>query len=145
MRHSESALRLTRAAAAVAGMAQPVGRLEGRITAVSGLMVEITGLAHHVAIGDRVSLSARSGPGVAAEIVGFRDGVCQAMTFGAAEGLGPGRPVRAGLPPARGTLAVADGWIGRVIDPLGRPLDGKGTLPAGPAPRPLHEIGRAHV
>jgi flagellum-specific ATP synthase len=59
------------------------------------------------------------------------------MAFGAAEGLGPGGPVHASLPPLSGTLAVADGWVGRVIDPLGRPLDGKGALPCGPAPRPL--------
>ena len=31
-----------------------------------------------------------------------------------------------------GTLAVADSWLGRVLDPLGRPLDGKGELGAGP-------------
>jgi flagellum-specific ATP synthase len=31
---------------------------------------------------------------------------------------------------------VSDGWIGRVIDPLGQPMDGRGRLPPGPA-RPV--------
>src|SRR5690242_20481645 len=30
-----------------------------------------------------------------------------------------------------GALAISDGWLGRVIDPLGRPLDKRGPLPAG--------------
>jgi flagellum-specific ATP synthase len=31
----------------------------------------------------------------------------------------------------------SDGWLGRVVDALGRPIDGKGPLPAGPAVRPF--------
>ena len=34
--------------------------------------------------------------------------------------------------PNGGTLPVSNGWLGRVLDPLGRPLDGQGPLPAGP-------------
>ncbi len=41
-------------------------------------------------------------------------------------------PLRAG---EGGTLAVSDGWLGRVVDPIGRPMDGKGALPRGAAPR----------
>jgi flagellum-specific ATP synthase len=44
------------------------------------------------------------------------------------------------VPPAsapRGpSLAVSDGWIGRIVDPLGRPIDGRGPLPPG-RPRPV--------
>jgi flagellum-specific ATP synthase len=43
-------------------------------------------------------------------------------------------------------LAVSDGWLGRVVDPLGRPLDGGGPLPPGPLLRPVRgaapEAGR---
>ena len=35
------------------------------------------------------------------------------------------------------TLPVGNGWIGRVIDPLGRPLDGKGALPRGRSAHPV--------
>jgi flagellum-specific ATP synthase len=32
-------------------------------------------------------------------------------------------------------LHVSDAWLGRVLDPLGRPLDGRGALPAGQVAR----------
>jgi flagellum-specific ATP synthase len=38
-------------------------------------------------------------------------------------------------PPA--CLFVDESWLGRVIDPLGRPIDGKGLLRPGPLPRPV--------
>ena len=33
--------------------------------------------------------------------------------------------------PATSQLQIGDGWLGRVVDPLGNPLDGKGTLGDG--------------
>lgn len=122
--------------------------LEGRITGVSGLMVELEGLAAHASVGDRVTLQARTGQEIVSEIVGFRGGTAQVMTFGATDGLGPGSLARMALPrhasvhsavaAERGqTLAVSDGWIGRVVDPLGRPMDQRGALPRGPRPRSL--------
>ena len=115
-------------------------QLEGRISSLSGLVIDIDGLSGHVSIGDRVQLLARGGAAVAAEIVGFRRGVAQAMPFAALDGLGPGSPAlfRTGQRfGAGGTFAVTDAWLGRVLDPLGRPLDGSGPLPAGTRPRPL--------
>ena len=58
------------------------------------------------------------------------------MTYLAADGLGPGAEVEARLHAAGNTLAVADSWIGRIIDPLGRPLDRRGALPRGPQALP---------
>ena len=116
-------------------------RLEGRVAGVSGLAVEVGGLSHHLSVGDRIALSSRHGHDVPAEIVGFRGGLAQAMTYGPAEGLGPGSAALAALPTPGAThgatLAVADGWIGRIIDPLGRPLDGRCKLPHGPVPMPV--------
>ena len=34
-------------------------------------------------------------------------------------------------------LAPCDGWLGRVIDPLGNPVDGRGALPRGDRPLPV--------
>lgn len=121
-----------------------VSRIEGRIVSVSGLMVEIAGLEHMATIGQRVTLQPRctAGPSteIASEIVGFRHGRAQAMTFGTTTGLGPGSTAWMPGPDHQGVvsggLPVADGWVGRVVDPLGRPLDGRGPLPRG-APRPL--------
>ncbi len=111
-------------------------QLDGRVAGVSGLGVDVAGLNHHLALGDRLSLHGRNGIAVAAEIVGFGDGVARAMTYGPPDGLGPGATARAALPrsgQSGARLAVSDGWIGRVIDPLGAPMDGLGRLPAGTA------------
>lgn len=113
-------------------------RLEGRVCGLSGLVIDIDGLSSHVSVGDRVQLLARDASTVAAEIVGFRQGLAQAMPFAPLEGMGPGSPVwfRAERRTGRGgTLAVADTWLGRVLDPLGRALDGRGPLPPGPEAR----------
>ena len=131
------ARRCADASAAVAALT-PI-RLEGRVTAVSGLMVDVSGFAQHGAVGDRLTLQPRVGPAIAAEIVGFRAGQAQAMTFAATDGIGPGSmawmaSVGLGRGPA---LAVADEWIGRVLDPLGRSIDGGPSLRPGRVPRPV--------
>jgi flagellum-specific ATP synthase len=112
-------------------------QVRGEVAALSGLAVELRGLCAHVSVGDRVTLTSRDGMPVAAEIVGFRDGVAQALAFGPLDGLGPGRKALSTLPPRQAALPVADGWIGRVLDPLGRPLDRHGPLPPGPRARPV--------
>ncbi|MGC1410043.1 MAG: hypothetical protein WA864_13995, partial [Acetobacteraceae bacterium] len=105
-------------------------QIEGRVSGLSGLVVDIDGLSGHVCVGDGLLLAARDGHNIPAEIVGFRQGLAQAMPFGALDGLGPGsaarfRPRSVGEP-SGGTLSVSDAWLGRVLDPLGRPLDAHG-------------------
>ena len=58
-------------------------QLEGRVAGLSGLVVDVDGLNGQVAVGDRLILIARGGEGIPAEIVGFRQGVAQAMPFAA--------------------------------------------------------------
>ena len=139
MRHTLLTQRSAAARAALNDL--PAIRLEGRVAGVAGLAVEVGGLSHHLSIGDRITLRSRAGRDVPAEIVGFRGGVAQTMTYAAADGLGPGGAALAALPASGAApgaaLAVSDAWIGRVIDPLGRPLDGSGPLPRGPAPLPV--------
>ena len=89
--------------------------------------------SNHLSVGDLIELRSRSGVAIPAEIVGFRDGRAQAMTYASADGLGPGAAVVARLHDGGNTLPVADGWIGRIVDPLGRPLDRCGPrCPRGP-------------
>ncbi len=117
-----------------AGLSEIVpARVEGVLAGVSGLGVEIAGLTGLTSVGDRVALSGRGRRDILAEIVGFHGGLARALPFEAAEGLGPGD--KAVLLSEGGTLAVADAWLGRVIDPLGAPLDRRGRLPPGPIRR----------
>lgn len=113
----------------------PPCHVDGRVVAAAGLSVDIAGIAPHVRLGDRVGLAMRDGRFVDAEIVSFRDGLTRAMAFGPLEGVGTGSVARV-VPPARGAqvggLRVSDAWLGRIIDPLGRPIDGRGPMPAGP-------------
>jgi flagellum-specific ATP synthase len=114
-------------------------RLEGRIAGMSGLVIDVDGLSGHVSVGDRLLVAARDGHGIAAEIIGFRNGLAQAMPFGALDGLGPGSAALFQRypdgEPNGGTLSISNDWLGRVLNPLGRALDGRGPLPAGPCVR----------
>ena len=106
----------------------------GRVSGITGLALELEGLIGHLSIGDRVWITSGNGEAIQAETIGFHQGQIRAMTFGALDGIGSGAPVVVGGP-AR--LAVSDQWLGRVIDPLGRPLDGKGPLLAGDFATPV--------
>jgi flagellum-specific ATP synthase len=122
-------------------------RIAGRVTGLSGLVIDIDGLGGHLSVGDRLMLAARDGHGVPAEVVGFRHGLAQAMPFAALDGLGPGShalargelqgDVKFG---GGGTLSVANAWLGRVLDPLGRSLDGRGPLAAGARHMPVRAV-----
>jgi flagellum-specific ATP synthase len=97
----------------------------GRVTRVVGVHLEVAGI--EAAVGDAVTVETASGP-LGAEVVAVdRDGmVC--MPFGDLRGLSVGAPVRGMGRPA--TVAVGHPLLGRVLDGLGRPLDGR-PLPAG--------------
>jgi flagellum-specific ATP synthase len=110
--------------------------VSGRIVSVSGLVVEIAGLSGQAYVGDQLQLFGRDGASVRAEVAGFRDGVAQALPFGNLDGLGPGQSAML-LPRTAGSLAVSGFWLGRVVDPLGRAMDGKGPVTAGNQPRPI--------
>ena len=109
---------------------------EGRVASIAGQAVDVDGFAGLLAVGDRLDLIGRDGRSVPAEVVGFRDGAARAMPFVDLDGIGPGHVARAAGRHGM-TLSVSDGWLGRAIDPLGRPADGKGALPAGRTPRKL--------
>ncbi len=59
-----------------------------------------------------------------AEVVGFRDGRTLLMPLGEIVGVGPGNVVSSTGRPFE--IRVGDGLLGRVLDGLGRPIDGGG-------------------
>ncbi|MEO9903575.1 flagellar protein export ATPase FliI [Nisaea sp.] len=110
-------------------------RLYGRVTAVLGMMVEVGGVDRALSIGDRLHLQARSGTRVSCEIVGFKDGRALAMPFGALDGIGIGS--RAEISDAAPVIFPHEGWLGRVVNAMGDPVDGKGPLGDGPRGCPI--------
>jgi flagellum-specific ATP synthase len=63
-----------------------------------------------------------------AEVVGFRDDQVLLMPLGELRGVGPGSRVVALTREAH--YPVGEGLLGRVVDGLGRPIDGKGIIAA---------------
>ncbi|MEE4120428.1 MAG: FliI/YscN family ATPase [Paracoccaceae bacterium] len=110
-------------------------RAVGRVTRAGGGLVHVTGLADAAALGDRVRLESRDGP-IAGEIVEIRTDGAEILPEGPGEGLRVG-DAALHLGPAR--VAPHDGWIGRIVDADGSPLDGR-SLPPGDTARPLRGL-----
>jgi flagellum-specific ATP synthase len=111
-----------------------VAQISGTVTNLLGLVVEVEGLTGLAAIGDRLALRTRDERLIPAEVIGFRDAALQAMAFGSLDGLAHG--AKALLHDrSHAMLDVASSWLGRVIDPLGNPLDQAGILFGGATPK----------
>ena len=123
-------LRSLRAAAA----AIPQTRRFGRVVAVRGALIEITGIGSAAAVGSRLAVE-RAGEPLTVEITGIEDDRLMCMAFGAVEGIAAG--ASAELVAADAWIAPTRGWLGRVVDGLGRPVDGKGPLAIGRRGRPV--------
>jgi flagellum-specific ATP synthase len=111
-----------------------VARVSGTVSNLLGLVVEVEGLTGLAALGDRLELRTRDSRAVQAEVIGFRGAAVQAMAYGTLDGLAHGSKVRLHNTYSA-LLDVAPSWLGRVIDPLGNPLDKAGVLFGGPVPR----------
>src|SRR6195952_2937286 len=109
--------------------------ISGTVTNLLGLVVEVEGLTGMAAVGDRLGLRVRDGRIVPAEVIGFRDAALQAMAFGPLDGLAHGATAHL-YEQNHALLDVSPSWLGRVIDPLGNPLDHAGVLFGGSTPKP---------
>jgi flagellum-specific ATP synthase len=112
-----------------------MAQISGTVTNLLGLVVEVEGLTGLAAIGDRLALRTRHDRLIPAEVIGFHSAALQAMAYGSLDGLAHGAQALL-HGPSHGMLDVATSWLGRVIDPLGRPLDHAGILFGGPKPKP---------
>jgi flagellum-specific ATP synthase len=120
--------------AADIGRIEPVGHY-GRVLAINGLAVEVTGPVDRMQIGSRVIIETPRARTIECEVVGFRAAHAVAMPFARLDGVGPG---------ARTTIAARgerifphDSWLGRVVDAMGEPIDGLGPLKPGGHPYDL--------
>ena len=126
-------------------------RLYGRVAGVLGMLVEVAGLDQALSIGSRCAILAQ-GPArggargqrrVICEVIGFRDKRALLLPFGSLEGVGLG--CKAEVLESEPVVRPAPCWLGRVVNALGEPVDGKGPLAGGPlayelraAPPPAH-------
>lgn len=93
----------------------------GEVSQVRGLSVQVRGLDG--AVGDVVTLD-----GIDAEVVATGEDGLRCMPLASVAGLTVGAPVRGRGGPVR--VPTGSALLGRVLDGLGRPIDGKGPLAA---------------
>ena len=101
--------------------------LKGQVTKVVGLTIESSGPETRVGELCRI-VNQRPDREVLAEVVGFRDKHVLLMPLGEMTGIGPGNLVIATGTEFR--VRVGPGLLGRVLDGLGNPIDGKGNIQA---------------
>lgn len=113
-----------------------ITRVNGRVEQVVGLVIESTGPSASVGEACWITSSDGQRQPVLAEVVGFRQHRVLLMPLGEMRGLGPGSEVvRTGQP---FKIPVGDSLLGRVIDAMGKPLDGKGPLGPTKESYPIH-------
>jgi len=107
----------------------------GRVTAISGMLVEVGGAHGALSVGDRCALVRRDNRRVACEVVGFRRGCALLMAFTDLEGVGLGS--KAEVAEIQPVIYPHISWLGRVINAFGEPVDGLGPLQNGDVAYPV--------
>jgi len=120
-------------------LAEQIGDIDGvniygRVVGVRGLMVEIAGPIHAMSVGARIVIDTGGGRFISAEVIGFSGSNAVVMPFGGLDGVRRG--CRAVIATAASQVRPSPAWLGRVINAMGEPIDGKGPLAQGPSPMP---------
>lgn len=126
--------------------AMPSAQRLGSVTGVTGLIIESEG--PNVGLGELCLLrSGREDLSVMAEVVGFREHKLLLMPLGDTAGLHAGCEVAACARPP--VPAPSPALLGRVLDALGRPMDGLGLLRLEPGDSqsavPPHPLRRQRI
>ncbi|TNF20201.1 MAG: FliI/YscN family ATPase [Rhodobacteraceae bacterium] len=106
----------------------------GRVISVDGTYLMVDGLGQKVRMGDQLRLVRSRGAPLRGEVLKIAPSGVMMLPDDALEGVALGDRVFL-MPEAQ--IAPHDGWIGRVVDPYGAPLDGY-PLHGGPDLRPIH-------
>src|SRR2546430_9779508 len=118
-------------------LAEQIGDIDGvniygRVVGVRGLMVEIAGPSHAMSVGARIVIDTGGNRFIPAEVIGFSGNNAVVMPFAGLEGVRRG--CRAVIANAASQVRPSPSWLGRVINAMGEPIDGKGPLPQGASP-----------
>jgi flagellum-specific ATP synthase len=121
-------------------LAEQIGDVDGvniygRVVGVRGLMVEIAGPIHAMSVGSRLVIETGAGRSIPCEVIGFSGNNAVVMPFAGLEGVRRG--CKAVIANAANQVRPCAAWLGRVVNALGEPIDGKGPLPQGPSPMPF--------
>lgn len=122
--------RIESAALQMAGLR--LARYFGTVLSIRAGLIRVGGLNARASVGDRVEIALTEGS-VFAEIVGLAARHAEVLPEGAIDGLSVGAEVELLMAPR---IAPCDAWIGRIVDPFGKPLDGR-PLAQGKTPRPF--------
>lgn len=101
-------------------------RIDGRVTELVGMVVQAT--CPRGSVGDLCTIEVEGGNPIRAEVMGFREGKMLLMPLDATTGVAVGSRVTLGNKAL--TIPVGPGLLGRIIDGMGRPIDGKGPIQA---------------
>jgi flagellum-specific ATP synthase len=121
-------------------LAEQIGDVDGiniygRVVGVRGLMVEIAGPIHAMSVGARIVIDTGGNRFIPCEVIGFNGNNAVVMPFAGLEGVRRG--CRAVIGNAGNQVRPSSLWLGRVLNAMGEPIDGKGPLPQGPSPVPF--------
>lgn len=101
----------------------------GKVTAVQGLFIEVSGIRSDLSIGDRCNIWSTNGKKISCELVSFRNGKLLFMPYASLEGIGLG--CRVEVENAAPVIYPHTSWLGRIINSFGEAIDGKGPLYKG--------------
>ena len=106
-----------------------LAQIYGRVVGVRGLMVEVAGPLQAMSIGARVTVESTDRM-IPCEVVGFAGSNALLMPFAVLEGVRRG--CRAIVNAAATGVRPSIGWLGRVVNAMGEPIDGQGSAAIGP-------------
>lgn len=120
-------------------LAEQIGDVDGvniygRVVGVRGLMVEIAGPIHAMSVGARIVIDTGGNRFIPAEVIGFSGNNAVVMPFAGLDGVRRG--CRAVIANSASQVRPSPSWLGRVLNAMGEPIDGKGPLTQGPSPMP---------
>lgn len=110
----------------------------GRVVGVRGLMVEVAGPIQAMSVGARLTIETGTGRDIPCEVVGFSGANAVLMPFAGLEGVRRG--CRAVIANAASQVRPSPAWLGRVVNAMGEPIDGKGPLVQGASPYPYRAL-----
>ncbi|MBR0816116.1 MULTISPECIES: flagellar protein export ATPase FliI [Bradyrhizobium] len=121
-------------------LAEQIGDIDGiniygRVVGVRGLMVEVAGPIHAMSVGARLVIETGANRSIPCEVIGFSGNNAVVMPFAGLDGVRRG--CKAVIANAANQVRPSAAWLGRVINALGEPIDGKGPLPQGSSPMPF--------